>query len=172
MFAAVSCARFGVCSRRVAQGAPVARLAVAARRSITSSPPRSNDGADDAVVGREPLVDIEALPMAHVLSTMNNTMITITDAEGNTLNWASAGSCGFKGSRRGTTYAAQIAGAKAAAVAKEKGVSNVRVLLKGLGRGRVSAVKGIQQAGLNIKALSDVTPVPHNGCRPPKARRL
>lgn len=109
---------------------------------------------------------------AYVNATYNNTVVTVTDANGDTVNWSSCGTVGFKGARRSTAFAAQSAGQAAAQKAKERGVSTVRVLVKGLGQGRATAVKGLQLGGLSIISITDNTPVPHNGCRPKKARRL
>ena len=110
--------------------------------------------------------------VAHVNSTFNNTMITITDVQGNTIAWASAGGMGFKGSRKSTPFAGQIAAEKAAQEAMSMGLRRVEVWVKGPGVGRESAIRALQNAGLEISAIRDVTPVPHNGCRPPKRRRV
>ena len=110
--------------------------------------------------------------VAHVNSTFNNTMITITDAQGNSIAWSSAGAQGFKGSRKSTPFAAQVAAESAGRVALEYGVKNLEVRIKGPGPGRESAVRALNALGIKITAISDVTPVPHNGCRPPKRRRI
>lgn len=110
--------------------------------------------------------------MAHIQSTFNNTIVTITDPSGNALSWASAGELGFKGSRKSTPYAAQMAADKAAVAAKEFGLRTVEVFVKGPGSGREAAIRALQSAGLDITLIKDVTPVPHNGCRPPKRRRV
>lgn len=110
--------------------------------------------------------------MAHILATFNNTIISITDLEGNMLATSSAGAVGFKGSRKGTPYAAQQAAAIVANTAKEYGMRTVLVRLKGPGAGRESAIRALQNAGLEVKAIRDITPIPHNGCRPPKRRRV
>ncbi len=110
--------------------------------------------------------------IAHIKSTFNNTVINITDSEGNTMAWSSAGACGFKGSRKGTPYAAQIAAETSAKTAMEDGLRNVEVRVKGPGSGREAAIRSLQAAGLEINAIKDVTPIPHNGCRPPKRRRV
>ncbi len=110
--------------------------------------------------------------IAHVQSTFNNTVVTITDKEGNALTWASAGTIGFKGARKGTPFAAQIAAESAAKKAMEYGVKQIEVYVKGPGAGRESAVRSLQAAGLSISLIKDVTPIPHNGCRPPKRRRV
>ena len=110
--------------------------------------------------------------VAHVQSTFNNTIITITDLEGQFICWSSAGAMGFKGSRKGTPFAAQIAGEDSARKAKEHGVKRVEVYVKGPGSGREAAIRSLQAAGLQISLIKDVTPIPHNGCRPPKRRRV
>ena len=109
---------------------------------------------------------------AHIQSTFNNTIITITDNVGATVVWASAGTSGFKGARKGTPFAAQLAAKDAATKAREFGVRYVDVRLKGPGAGRESSIRAMQAAGLEIKSIKDVTPIPHNGCRPPKRRRV
>jgi len=109
---------------------------------------------------------------AHIQSTFNNTIVTITDPHGNVLAWASAGTQGFKGSRKGTPFAAGLAAEAAAKKAMEHGVRQVEVYVKGPGPGREAAIRSLQAAGLEISLIKDVTPVPHNGCRPPKRRRV
>ena len=109
---------------------------------------------------------------AHIQSSFNNTIVTITDAEGNALSWASAGGLGFRGSRKSTPYAAQMAAETAAKAAMEHGLKTVEVSVKGPGAGREAAIRALQAAGLEVTAIRDVTPVPHNGCRPPKRRRV
>ena len=113
-----------------------------------------------------------AKAVAHVMATFNNTMVTITDLRGDTLTWATAGGVGFKGSRKSTPFAAQVAAEKAGKVAVECGVKNLEVRIKGPGPGRESAVRALNALGIKISSISDVTPVPHNGCRPPKRRRI
>ena len=110
--------------------------------------------------------------VAHIRSTFNNTIVTITDAGGNALAWASSGSQGFKGSRKSTPFAAQVAAEVAAKKAMEHGVQNIEVYVKGPGSGREAALRALQAAGFNITIIKDVTPIPHNGCRPPKRRRV
>ncbi len=110
--------------------------------------------------------------VAHIKSSFNNTIITITDLEGNVLSWASAGNVGFKGSRKSTPYAAQMAAEKAARGAMEHGVRKVDVQVKGPGSGRETAIRSLQNVGIEVTGIKDVTPVPHNGCRPPKRRRV
>jgi len=110
--------------------------------------------------------------VAHINSTFNNTMITITDTQGNALSWSSCGSKGFKGSRKSTPYAAQVAADDAAKKAQEHGLKSVDVLVMGPGSGRESALRALQVAGLTITSITDVTPIPHNGCRPRKRRRV
>jgi small subunit ribosomal protein S11 len=110
--------------------------------------------------------------IAHILASFNNTIISITDLEGNLLAMSSAGAVGFKGSRKGTPFAAQQAATAAANSAKDYGMRSVQVHLKGPGAGRESAVRALQAAGLEVKSIRDITPIPHNGCRPPKRRRV
>jgi small subunit ribosomal protein S11 len=109
---------------------------------------------------------------AHIRSSFNNTIITITDTHGNAVSWASAGEMGFKGSRKSTPYAAQVAAETAAKLAMEHGMKTVEVFVKGPGSGREAAIRALQTTGLNITLIKDVTPIPHNGCRPPKSRRV
>ena len=109
---------------------------------------------------------------AHIRSSFNNTIITITDTNGNAVSWASAGEMGFKGSRKSTPYAAQVAAETAAKLAMEHGMKTVEVFVKGPGSGREAAIRALQTTGLNITLIKDVTPIPHNGCRPPKRRRV
>lgn len=110
--------------------------------------------------------------IAHVNASFNNTIVTITDRQGNTLCWATSGGCGFRGSRKSTPFAAQVAAEKAGNAALEFGMKNVEVLVKGPGPGRESAVRALNQVGFKIGNIIDVTPIPHNGCRPPKRRRV
>jgi len=110
--------------------------------------------------------------IAHVNSTFNNTLITISDAQGNAISWSSAGSMGFKGSRKSTPYAAQVAAEDAGKKAMEHGVKTLEVHVRGPGSGRESALRALQAAGFTITTIRDVTPIPHNGCRPPKRRRV
>ena len=110
--------------------------------------------------------------IAHVRATFNNTLVTITDLEGNVVTWASSGSLGFKGSRKGTPFAAQQAASSAAGVARDHGLRSLDIRVKGPGSGRESAIRALQAAGVEIKSIKDVTPIPHNGCRPPKRRRV
>ncbi len=110
--------------------------------------------------------------IAHIRSTFNNTIVTITDRQGNVIAWSSAGDQGFKGSRKGTPFAAGMAAEQAARTAMEHGMREVEVAVKGPGAGREAAIRSLQAAGLEITAIRDVTPIPHNGCRPPKRRRV
>ena len=110
--------------------------------------------------------------IAHIKSTFNNTMVTITDTTGNALSWSSAGALGFKGSRKSTPFAAQMAAETAAKVAMEHGLKEVECYVKGPGSGREAAIRALQAAGLEVNMIKDVTPIPHNGCRPPKRRRV
>ena len=109
---------------------------------------------------------------AHIRSTFNNTLVTISDVNGNAISWASAGGMGFKGSRKSTPFAAQMAAETAAKAAMEHGLKTVEVFVKGPGAGREAAIRALQAAGLEVSMIKDVTPVPHNGCRPPKRRRV
>jgi small subunit ribosomal protein S11 len=110
--------------------------------------------------------------IAHIHASFNNTIITITDRQGNTLSWATSGGSGFRGSRKSTPFAAQIASQKAGEVAQEFGMQNLEVFIKGPGPGRESAVRALNSIGFKITNITDVTPIPHNGCRPPKKRRV
>lgn len=109
---------------------------------------------------------------AHIRSTFNNTIVTISDTKGNALSWASAGEMGFRGSRKSTPFAAQMAAVTAAKAAMEHGLRQVEVFVKGPGSGREAAIRALQAAGLEVNSIKDVTPIPHNGCRPPKRRRV
>lgn len=109
---------------------------------------------------------------AHIRSTYNNTIVTLTDVNGNAISWASAGEMGFKGSKKSTPFAAQTAAETAAKLAVDQGLKTVEVFVKGPGQGRESAIRALQTAGLEITMIKDVTPIPHNGCRPPKRRRV
>ncbi|MCW9013103.1 MAG: 30S ribosomal protein S11 [Gammaproteobacteria bacterium] len=110
--------------------------------------------------------------VAHIYASFNNTIVTISDRQGNTLSWATAGGSGFRGSRKSTPFAAQVAAERAGTRAKDYGVKNLEVNVKGPGPGRESAVRALNNAGFKITNISDVTPIPHNGCRPPKRRRV
>ena len=110
--------------------------------------------------------------IAHVHASFNNTVVTITDRQGNTLSWATSGGCGFRGSRKSTPFAAQVAAERAGTAAQEWGVRTVEVRVRGPGPGRESAVRALNAAGLKVTSIEDVTPIPHNGCRPPKKRRV
>ncbi|SET73526.1 SSU ribosomal protein S11P [Oceanobacillus limi] len=110
--------------------------------------------------------------VAHIRSTFNNTIVTITDVQGNVIGWSSAGALGFKGSRKSTPFAAQMAAETAAKTAVDNGMKTLEVTVKGPGAGREAAIRSLQAAGLEVTAIKDVTPVPHNGCRPPKRRRV
>jgi small subunit ribosomal protein S11 len=115
---------------------------------------------------------IEAEGMAHIQATFNNTLISISDMQGNVVTWGSAGKSGFKGSKKSTPFAAQIAAEECAKEALNQGVKRVHVRVQGPGSGRESAIQALQAAGLQIRSIKDVTPIPHNGCRPPKRRRV
>ena len=110
--------------------------------------------------------------IAHIHASFNNTIITLSDRQGNALAWATAGGCGFRGSRKSTPFAAQVAAEKAGLAAQEYGLKNLEVMVKGPGPGRESAVRALHACGYKINSITDVTPIPHNGCRPPKKRRV
>jgi small subunit ribosomal protein S11 len=109
---------------------------------------------------------------AHIQATFNNTVITLTDPKGNAVGWTSAGTVGFKGSRKSTPYAAQVAAQQAARIAQDNGMREVDVYIKGPGPGREAAIRSLQSAGIVVRSITDMTPIPHNGCRPPKRRRV
>jgi small subunit ribosomal protein S11 len=115
---------------------------------------------------------VDAVGVAHIAATFNNTIVTITDLKGNVISWASAGKIGFKGSKKSTPFAAQLAAESSAKEALELGLRKVEVRVKGPGAGREAAIRSLQAAGLDISSIRDVTPIPHNGCRPPKRRRV
>jgi small subunit ribosomal protein S11 len=117
-------------------------------------------------------IQVEAAGIAHVKATFNNVIITLTDSYGNTISWASSGKMGFKGSKKNTPFAAQVAAEAVAKTAYDMGLRKVDVLVKGPGSGREAAVRSLQTAGLEILSIKDITPIPHNGCRPPKRRRV
>ncbi len=129
-------------------------------------------GRSDKKPGRKK--DRRAVPqaLAFIKATFNNTQVSITDLEGNVIGWASAGKAGFKGSRKGTPFAAQMAGREAGMIARDLGVRSVEVMVKGPGGGRESAIRALQSAGITVNAIKDITPIPHNGCRPRKRRRV
>ena len=134
-------------------------------------PPKTRTGGAVKKVRRKEKKNV-AHGHAHIKSTFNNTIVSITDPTGNVISWASAGHVGFKGSRKSTPYAAQIAAENAARKAQEHGMRRVDVFVKGPGAGRETAIRSLQVAGLEVGAIQDVTPTPHNGCRPPKRRRV
>jgi small subunit ribosomal protein S11 len=134
--------------------------------SIVLAPVKRKKGAKNKLV-----VNVHS-GVAHVLATLNNTKVNITDVSGNVLAWSSAGKVGFKGSKKSTAYAAQVAGAECAKRAISYGLKEISVKIKGPGAGREAAVKGLASVGLNISEIADITPIPHNGCRPPKRRRV
>ena len=144
--------------------APAAPAATAA--------PAGAEGAEPAKAKKRKTKKSIQTGIVHVQSTFNNTIITITDVSGNVISWSSAGARGFKGSRKSTPFAAQVAAGDAAAKAMEHGLKNVTVLVKGPGAGRESALRALAAAGLKINLIRDVTPIPHNGCRQPKRRRV
>ncbi|MBL8017224.1 MAG: 30S ribosomal protein S11 [Ignavibacteria bacterium] len=115
---------------------------------------------------------VESTGVAHVKATFNNVIVTLTDVQGNTISWASSGKMGFKGSKKNTPFAAQVAAESAAKTAMDAGLRKVDVFIKGPGSGREAAVRSLQTSGLEILSIKDITPIPHNGCRPPKRRRV
>lgn len=131
---------------------------------------RQRGGSSRAV--RKKKVVVESNGQAHIKATFNNVMVTLTDQYGNTISWASSGKMGFKGSRKNTPYAAQVAASSAAKEAYDLGLRRVDVYVKGPGSGRESAIRALSQVGLEIATIRDITPIPHNGCRPPKRRRV
>jgi len=151
----------------------------AAAPAVAAEAPKAENFSLDPTLAVEPIKVIKAkgsknihTGVAHVLATFNNTVVSITDQVGNVIGWSSAGKCGFKGSRKSTAYAAQMVAQDACRQAMSHGLREVEVRVKGPGAGRESAVRAIQAVGLEISIIKDVTPVPHNGCRPPKARRV
>lgn len=134
--------------------------------------PTKSAGARKAVRGKKKERKNIERGAAHIQSTFNNTIVTMTDAAGNSLSWASAGGLGFRGSRKSTPFAAQMAAETAAKAAMEHGLRFVDVYVKGPGSGREAAIRSLQAAGLEVSMIKDVTPIPHNGCRPPKRRRV
>ena len=151
----------------------------AAAPAVAAEAPKAENFSLDPTLAVEPIKVIKAkgsknihTGIAHVLATFNNTVVSITDQVGNVIGWSSAGKCGFKGSRKSTAYAAQMVAQDACRQAMSHGLREVEVRVKGPGAGRESAVRAIQAVGLEISIIKDVTPVPHNGCRPPKARRV
>ena len=151
----------------------------AAAAPATAAEPKKDNLVLDPSGGIEPIKIVKAkgaknvhTGIAHILATFNNTIVSITDPAGNVLGWSSAGKCGFKGSRKSTAYAAQMVAQDACRQAMGHGVREVEVRVKGPGAGRESAIRAMQAVGLEISIIKDVTPVPHNGCRPPKARRV
>ena len=152
---------------------PVSTKEAAAQKpEPAAAPAAGKDAAKTApkTRGKKKLSTTQGI--AHIFATFNNTIVTITDRAGNTICWATAGSSGYHGSRKSTPYAAQIAAGNAAKKALELGLKEVEVFVKGPGQGRESAIRSLSQAGLSITAIKDVTPIPHNGCRPPKRRRV
>lgn len=128
--------------------------------------------ADKSTRSKKKVKRIVSDGVAHIHATFNNTIITISDRQGNALSWATAGGSGFRGSRKSTPFAAQVAAEKAGQVAQEMGMKNLEVMVKGPGPGRDSAVRALNNIGFKISRIDDVTPIPHNGCRPPKKRRV
>jgi small subunit ribosomal protein S11 len=135
---------------------------------------RQSATARSAAARRQKRRERKSIPRgkAFIKSTFNNTLVTLTDPNGNVVSWSSSGQSGFKGSRKGTPFAAQMAGEQAARKAMEHGMQQVEVYVRGAGSGREAAIRSLQAAGLTVTAIRDVTPIPHNGCRPPKRRRV
>jgi small subunit ribosomal protein S11 len=138
----------------------------------TSIPPAAGGAPEGKAKAKKKAKKNVATGIAHIQSTFNNTVVTITDVNGNTVSWSSAGARGFKGSRKSTPFAAQLAAEEAARKAMEHGVRSVAVFVNGPGAGRESALRALQTVGFKVTLIRDVTPVPHNGCRPPKRRRV
>ena len=138
------------------------------QKADSQAEPKGADRAARKKRGRKNISD----GVVHIHSTFNNTIVTITDYQGNVISWSSAGSMGFKGSRKGTPFAAQQAADSAAKKAMDHGLRTVQIFVRGPGAGRESALRALQSAGFNISLIKDVTPIPHNGCRPPKRRRV
>lgn len=160
-------------SKPAAKKAPVK----GAKNEATAEAPRENLSLDADQVDKPKIVKAKGSKnvhsgIAHVLATFNNTIVTITDLNGNVIGWSSAGKVGFKGSRKSTAYAAQMVAQDASRQAMGHGLKEVQVLVRGPGAGRESAVRALQAIGLDLTVIRDVTPVPHNGCRPPKQRRV
>ena len=143
---------------------PSTTAAAPAPAATKSAAPRSRGGKR----GKKQIAD----GVAHIHASFNNTIVTISDRQGNTLSWATAGGSGFRGSRKSTPYAAQVAAERAGEAAKEYGLKNLEVLVKGPGPGRESSIRALNAIGYKITNITDVTPIPHNGCRPPKKRRV
>ncbi len=164
---------------KAAKKAPAKKKDAEGAAAPAAGAPAAADLSLDLNAGIEPIKVIKAkgsknvaIGIAHVLASFNNTVVSITDQKGNVLGWSSAGKVGFKGSRKSTAYAAQMVAQDACRQAMGHGVREVEVRVKGPGSGRESAIRAIQAVGLEISIIKDVTPVPHNGCRPPKARRV
>ncbi|NJM05130.1 30S ribosomal protein S11 [Candidatus Gracilibacteria bacterium] len=139
---------------------------------MRNAPEGTEDGSSDPPAWQAPRAQEYSAGQAHILSTFNNTIVTITDPQGAVVCWASAGQGGFKGSRKSTPYAAQVTADSAARKAMENGMRALEVFVKGPGSGREAAIRSLQAAGLQVISITDVTPIPHNGCRPPKRRRV
>ncbi|MGA2450912.1 MAG: 30S ribosomal protein S11 [Polyangiaceae bacterium] len=138
----------------------------------TAAAPASPAAATKAKTGKKKVKKNVSTGIAHIQSTFNNTVVTITDVNGNAVSWSSAGSRGFKGSRKSTPFAAQLAAEEAARKAMDHGMRSIAVFVRGPGAGRESALRALQSVGFKVTIIRDVTPVPHNGCRPPKRRRV
>ena len=153
-----------------ASASPAAPAAPAAAKDAAPVEGAAKPAVRSSSRGRKKLASTQGI--AHIFATFNNTIVTITDRAGNAICWSTAGASGYHGSRKSTPYAAQVAAMNAAKKALELGLKEVEVFVKGPGQGRESAIRSLSQAGLTITAIKDVTPIPHNGCRPPKRRRV
>ena len=147
----------------------MAKATAASQSSSQSGAPEKKGGSKG---GRKKVRKDVSTGIAHIQSTFNNTMVSITDLQGNTISWSTAGSRGFKGSRKSTPFAAQLAAEDAARKAQEHGMRSIAIFVKGPGSGRESALRAFQNVGMRVTLIRDVTPIPHNGCRPPKRRRV
>ena len=145
---------------------------MAKQKEAAAAPEKPAAGAEAAPAKRKKVKRMVAEGVVHIHSTFNNTIITISDGQGSVIAWSSAGAVGFKGSRKGTPFAAQVAAEAAARKAAELGMRQVQVYVKGPGAGREAALRSLQAAGFAVNLIKDVTPIPHNGCRPPKRRRV
>ncbi|MEX1247942.1 MAG: 30S ribosomal protein S11 [Anaerolineales bacterium] len=148
-----------------------AKVAETEPKDATAETPKAEKPAR-APRGAKKTVKRVAFGQIHIFATFNNTIVTVTDDQGNTLSWASAGLVGFKGSRKSTPFASRLATERAVKAALDMGIQEVEMFVKGPGPGRESAVRAVQSMGLRVRSISDITPLPHNGCRPPKRRRI
>jgi small subunit ribosomal protein S11 len=152
--------------------APAAEKAAAAAKAPAEKAPAGAEGRPAPAPRRKREKKVVPHGAAHIKASFNNTIVSITDAQGNTICWATAGASGWKGSRKSTPYAAQVTAENAAKKAVDAGMKSVEVFVKGPGAGREAAIRALEASGLQVTAITDVTPIPHNGCRPPKRRRV